>query len=154
MANRRKVEKYQQKHRSLGLCIRCSRPAFNGSTLCLVHSRNNNLRRKNHRLQGICIFCSKPAMPDRAYCYYHYVTSLLSVKKYRNINRDKMNEKSRIKRIKYKSEGRCIECGIKLIEDETYRCTNCKIKRQHGSIYGLMSKFKLQKGGINATNND
>ena len=69
--------KYKRKHKQLGLCVECSRPAIPGRTLCKIHSAHNsercsksyydNLdkrrremkrRREQYRKDGRCIMCS------------------------------------------------------------------------------------------------
>jgi hypothetical protein len=87
----------------------------------------NTAYRTMHKAAGLCIFCSEKAMPDSQFCLKHYYTHSLAMKK--------QYEKNQVERCAYRvrrywqmvEEGRCVDCGIKLIEEDTgRRCVNCE----------------------------
>lgn len=45
-AHRRAVHLYQERHRRLGLCVKCPRPAVAGRFYCVVHREYKGLRRR------------------------------------------------------------------------------------------------------------
>ena len=44
-AHRRAARRYQERHRRLGLCVKCSRPSVGGTFYCVVHREYKGLRR-------------------------------------------------------------------------------------------------------------
>ena len=44
-AHRRAARRYQERHRRLGLCVKCSRPSVGGTFYCVVHRGYKGLRR-------------------------------------------------------------------------------------------------------------
>ena len=44
-AHRRAARRYQERHRRLGLCVKCSRPSVGGTFSCVVHREYKGLRR-------------------------------------------------------------------------------------------------------------
>jgi len=45
-AHRRAARRYQERHRRLGLCVKCSRPTVGGTLYCVIHREYRGLRRR------------------------------------------------------------------------------------------------------------
>ncbi len=61
-----------------------------------------------------------------------------SRQKYNKNPLERLRER-KARRIRYKQEGRCTECGILLIEGEGKRCVNCVISAHDGFIRGVVT---------------
>lgn len=54
-AHRRAVRRYQERHRRLGLCVKCSRPSVGGTFYCVVHREYKGLRRAWSRMEDLAL---------------------------------------------------------------------------------------------------
>jgi hypothetical protein len=105
--NRKGVKAYREKHKALGLCTSCPKPAFMGTTMCKEHTLKHKI-------------------------YYL---------KYNKEKSDYKHAQFARRKERLKSEGRCIECGAKLIEEETgLKCVNCA-EAHHRLIKGVLHAF-------------
>jgi hypothetical protein len=88
---------------------------------------------RQHKAAGLCIFCSEKAMDNSQFCLKHYYTHSLAMKKNYEKNRAERCAYRRQYYRKMVKEGRCVDCGIPLIEEDTgRRCVNCETtKLQH-----------------------
>ena len=85
----------------------------------------NMAYKARHKVLGLCRSCSeKAAIGD--FCAIHYYSNLQSNRTFYDRNFTRRNDLKQQRRVKYKNEGRCTDCGIKLLEDEGVRCINCK----------------------------
>lgn len=86
----------------------------------------NKAYKDRHKEQGLCRFCSEKAI-IKGYCQKHYSNQKQTDRRYYRRNSQKrIDYKTRWQK-KHISEGKCMECGIKLIEGEGLKCVNCAI---------------------------
>ena len=79
-----------------------------------------------HRALGLCVNCSKLAMRGNKYCTYCYQKHRKSDMDYywRNKEARDMSREARYERLK--EEGKCVTCGVRLLEDWGVHCVNCR----------------------------
>ena len=94
-----------------------------------------NIRMRNRKKDGICQDCKQLRSANSVYCLFHLIQARRSKKRsLRNErNREKANERSRVRYYKLKEANKCVECGMPLNEESRrgIRCINC---------YNLISK--------------
>jgi hypothetical protein len=100
-------------------------------------------RTKRRRLMGICRDCNEPAILKSRLCASHYYRESERNKQYHYKNKDIKAQKAKQRALKLKSEHKCKNCTIPLIEGEGVYCINCR----------LISNKKLTGGGIYETYN-
>jgi hypothetical protein len=85
--------------------------------------------REKHRAAGLCLFCSIPIEPGRTRCKYHLAKDYVSTRIYRHNHPDHIHERNKRVRERYRYEGRCQKCGLRLNPDmdaEFVTCLNCR----------------------------
>jgi len=64
---------YVEKHRKLGLCEKCPKPALPNRFRCEYHAKTQRLasqkQREKRRKEGRCVDCGRPALPGKVRCY-------------------------------------------------------------------------------------
>ena len=133
---------YRKRHKALGLCVVCTRPAIKGKTLCEIHRfKTSKSQKKNyttekrharmvayadrHRMAGLCANCGRPAIPGYVNCEKH--------SKY---YRAKSLIQNPIRRKQYAESGRCVRCSVQLEDGEGKTCVNCSGRIQFNKKWG------------------
>jgi len=116
-------------HKELGICIKCKSPAAEGHTKCQKHLLNHNMytrrNRQKHRELGLCQKCSSPAVGG-VYCAEHWYLHQRKMREYCNRNSEVLKNKNYERYKRMMEEGRCRDCGVKLIEGEWIMCMGCR----------------------------
>jgi len=85
----------------------------------------NQKYKKKHKELGLCTQCSEPVMPFSSRCFKHTLSHQDNSMAYTNKNRDEVSRKKKAIRVRYKSEGRCPDCGGPT-HDGLITCVNCR----------------------------
>jgi hypothetical protein len=143
--------------KELGVCVRCSDIAVNGTCFCQKHIDHNNTKQREYRKQkkdsGICLSCKLPATKG-VYCEFHKEYFNKKGREYivrkkelnictccelpatngpycvtHHIRYKAFDAKRKQKR---KDTGKCVTCGIDLTLTKefqnTYNCINCSTR--------------------------
>ena len=94
----------------------------------------NQAYKNRHKEQGLCVSCSRLAVPGDYYCTLHRYTHQLTDMGYYWRNKEVRDAKVRMRREELKSEGKCPDCGVLLIEGEGVKCANCNFISRHPGI--------------------
>jgi len=86
-----------------------------------------------HTELGLCLECSRPSLVGVKYCGIHLYRERERRRGCGSNYKERKKITSRLRYLRYKEEGRCACCGIKLVEGEGVRCMNCNIK-SHGGV--------------------
>lgn len=99
------------------------------------HDKRQYLR---HKEVGLCSHCNRQAILGQTLCILHNYTHSQSKKKWYQAHRMKELSRSRERKKRLESEGRCGVCGVPLIKGEGKRCVNCNWVSAHPRIMGLV----------------
>ena len=81
----------------------------------------------------LCRECNELAVVGRKRCVHHLYGDALRHKRYYARHRLEEINRQRLLREQWRVEGKCVRCGIPLIEGEGIICVNCCIA-SHGGI--------------------
>lgn len=82
-------------------------------------------RKRHNELKGICRRCYSKVFPGFKVCSKHLYESQLKWKRYYQKHGDTVRAKVIERSNRLQKEGKCRNCGIKLIEGEGILCVNC-----------------------------
>ena len=137
VTHRRGARAYQERHKSMGLCILCTMPAQKGQVRCTNHVLLNQQqgRRRRARLcaMGLCTWCGQTATVGRLFCEQH-------------LRLRRATAAARLAR--RHRQGRCTACGAPA---KGYRnCAGCRLRnRQHHPSFGKTRCSACRKAGHN-----
>lgn len=107
--------------------------------------------RAKHLSIGLCVFCNEPYLHDSniRLCQKHNEESRLVLKRYYQKNHEFLNARRNKRDERLKKEGKCVNCGIPLTEeDPKVLCVNCGWKKHHpleGGSYATYLKRIAQR---------
>ncbi len=88
-------------------------------------------RYKKHKELGLCVWCNEKTYKGTVHCEKHYIFNLDNSRNYGAKNRKKQRDYAKKKRLRFKDEGRCVNCGIPLdveVDGSHVTCINCIIR--------------------------
>ena len=98
----------------------------------------------NRKRSGLCVRCGEKALLGVIFCPNCQLKHSLSARKCDSLHREQRRIKAEEYRKRRKAKGRCIRCGVSLIEGEVGYCFNCLIFRHEGIIKGVLREVNYE----------
>jgi Recombination endonuclease VII len=112
---------------SKGLCIQC------GGTRKEGYHDANVQKRADRRAKGVCSKCAGkwgPPIAGETLCEHCKASTYVSMAK----TRDRRIRAKKEKRAHHKSQGICMTCGLRPVEDDKVQCKKCRLRPRFGVL--------------------